>query len=118
MTLIDQDMIDTVNTIIGSEAAGSAARKNLEERLSPILNNKGKCVECGRSGDLPCDGMDFDGCMVAEGFMLDQDVVRFWPLLAEFFPSFQAACAIPVMNHKHAVCRRQGHWYIIKCFYQ
>lgn len=76
MSLIDQDVIDTVQAIINKEDPGTEERKNLEDRLQPILQNKGKCVECGRGGDLPCYGMDFDGCMVHEGFMLDQDIVR------------------------------------------
>lgn len=76
MSLIDDDLMEQVKAVINKEELGTDARKNIEDRLSPILNNKGKCVECGAGGDLPCFGMDFDGCNVHAGFMLDQDIVR------------------------------------------
>jgi hypothetical protein len=98
MTLIDQDVINQVNEVLAKQPPGSQEREDLNARLTPILNNRGKCVECGRNGDLPCDGMDFDGCMVAEGFMLDQDVVRFRPVLFWGCPrgvACELSCLLP-----------------------
>lgn len=36
----------------------------------------GKCVPCGRADQAPCTYMDFLGCMVQEGYILDPDSVR------------------------------------------
>lgn len=77
MSLIDDRVIERVNQIIADPKEANASQGNaqdIEDRLTPILNNKGKCVECGRGGDLPCFGMDFDGCDAHAGFMLDQDI--------------------------------------------
>lgn len=78
MTLIDDRVEEQVANIIEKAVAGSSASdaQNIKDRMIPILENKGKCVECGRGGDLPCFGMDFDGCDTHGGFMLDQDIVR------------------------------------------
>ena len=78
MSLIDNRVEEQVKQIIDAAKAGgdADAARNIEDQLTPILNNKGRCVECGRAGDLPCFGMDFDGCDTHGGFMLDQDIVR------------------------------------------
>lgn len=34
---------------------------------------EGKCVPCGRADQAPCTYMDFLGCMVQEGYILDPD---------------------------------------------
>lgn len=36
----------------------------------------GECVPCGRDGQAPCLYMDFLGCMVQEGYIMDPDTVR------------------------------------------
>jgi hypothetical protein len=38
--------------------------------------NQGKCVPCGREDQLPCQSMDFGGCFVSEGYLLDPSSVR------------------------------------------
>lgn len=40
----------------------------------------GECVPCGRANQAPCTYMDFLGCMVQEGYILDPDTVRDAPL--------------------------------------
>jgi hypothetical protein len=36
----------------------------------------GQCERCGKKDQLPCTGLDFGGCYVNEGFVLDQSRVR------------------------------------------
>lgn len=37
---------------------------------------QGECEECGRGGMIPCNGADFGGCFVNEGFILNEKTVR------------------------------------------
>lgn len=37
---------------------------------------EGDCAPCGRADQAPCTYMDFLGCMVQEGYILDPDTVR------------------------------------------
>lgn len=46
--------------------------------------NQGECVPCGRAAQAPCTYMDFLGCMVQEGYILDPDSVRS-PLAAKLY---------------------------------
>lgn len=51
------------------------------DKVQSYLGNYqvGKCVPCGRANQAPCTYMDFLGCMVQEGYILDPDSVRTLP---------------------------------------
>ena len=36
----------------------------------------GECEQCGRADQLPCNGADFGGCFVNEGFVLNEEKAR------------------------------------------
>ena len=71
----------------------------------------GKCEQCGRNNMIPCNGDDFGGCYVNDGYILDEKLVRSHHLHS----AFAEICICVTCCRMHvditAACFRNLYWY-------